>query len=35
VYHLGASLKDLGQTWFAFSRFDRAAAGMLERLGRG
>jgi hypothetical protein len=32
VYHLGASLKDLGKKWFAFSRFDHAAAGMLERL---
>ena len=22
VYHLGASLKDLGKKWFAFSKFD-------------
>lgn len=32
VYHLGASLKDLGKKWVAFSRFDRAVAGMLDRL---
>lgn len=32
VYHLGASLKDLGKKWFAFPRFDRAAASMLDRL---
>jgi hypothetical protein len=35
VYHFGASLKDLGRKWFAFSRFDRAAAGMLDRLATG
>jgi hypothetical protein len=23
VYHLGASLKDLGKKWFAFSKLDR------------
>ncbi|MEK6816375.1 MAG: ORF6N domain-containing protein [Nanoarchaeota archaeon] len=33
VYHLGASLKDLGKRWFAFSRFDREAFSLLERLG--
>jgi len=32
VYHFGASLKDLGKKWFAFSRFDMGALGMLERL---
>lgn len=31
VYHFGASLKDLGKKWFAFSRFD---VGALEMLGR-
>ena len=31
VYHLGASLKDLGKKWFAFSKFD---VGALEMLGR-
>ena len=33
VYHFGASLKDLGKKWFAFSRFDLEALGMLGRLG--
>ena len=32
VYHIGASLKDLGKKWFAFSRFEKEAAGILERL---
>ena len=32
VYHFGASLKDLGKKWFAFSRFDIEILGMLERL---
>jgi len=32
VYHIGASLKDLGKRWFAFSRFDRGALEMLNRL---
>jgi len=27
VYHLGASLKDLGKKWFAFSRLDKASVG--------
>ncbi len=35
LYHLGASLKDLGKKWFAFSRFEHGAVEMLERLGRG
>lgn len=35
VYHLGASLKDLGKKWFAFSRFDKEAVRMLERLAAG
>ncbi len=33
VYHLGASLKDLGKRWFAFSRFDREAFKLMDRLG--
>lgn len=33
VYHIGASLKDLGKKWFAFSKFDRAALEILGRLG--
>ncbi|MDD5450822.1 MAG: ORF6N domain-containing protein [Desulfovibrionales bacterium] len=32
VYHFGASLKDLGKKWFAFSRFDKDAFTLLERL---
>ena len=32
VYHLGASLKDLGKKWFAFSKFDKDALHMLGRL---
>jgi len=32
VYHFGASLKDLGKKWFAFSRFELKVLGMLERL---
>lgn len=27
IYHLGASLKDLGKRWFAFSRLDRNSVG--------
>lgn len=33
VFHIGASLKDLGKKWFAFSRFDVGCFGLLERLG--
>jgi hypothetical protein len=32
VYHIGASLKDLGKKWFAFSKMDRESVGVLERL---
>ena len=32
VYHFGASLKDLGKKWFAFSRFDKEAVKLLNRL---
>jgi hypothetical protein len=31
-YHIGASLKDLGKKWFAFSKFDKDSFGLLERL---
>jgi len=34
VYHVGASLKDLGKKWFAFSRMDAQSLGILERLSR-
>ena len=32
VYHFGASLKDLGKKWFAFSRMDIGAVEMLMKL---
>lgn len=32
VYHFGASLKDLGKKWFAFSKMDKTAFGLLENL---
>jgi hypothetical protein len=32
VYHLGASLKDLGKKWFAFSKFDIEVFTLLDRL---
>lgn len=32
VYHIGASLKDLGQKWFAFSKFEKDALELLEKL---
>jgi hypothetical protein len=36
VYHFGASLKDLGKKWFAFSKMDIGVGEMLKRLeGRG
>ena len=33
VYHIGASLKDLGKKWFAFSKFDKEALRLMEKLG--
>lgn len=33
VYHFGASLKDLGRKWFAFSKFDKEVFTLLDRLG--
>lgn len=32
IYHFGASLKDLGKKWFAFSRFDKGALEMITKL---
>ncbi len=32
VYHIGASLKDLGKKWFAFSKMDNASVAILEKL---
>ncbi len=35
IYQVGASLKDLGKKWFAFSKFEKGAVQMLEKLGEG
>ncbi len=36
VYHLGASLKDLGKKWFAFSLIEKNAISLMEQLeGKG
>jgi hypothetical protein len=32
IYHFGASLKDLGKKWFAFSKFDMEAVEILNKL---
>jgi hypothetical protein len=32
AYHIGASLKDLGKKWFAFSRMDAKSLAILKRL---
>ncbi|MCK9337609.1 MAG: ORF6N domain-containing protein [Arcobacteraceae bacterium] len=32
IYHIGASLKDLGKKWFAFSKFEMGSFDILERL---
>ena len=32
VYHFGASLKDLGKKWFAFSKFDKEAVKLLQKV---
>jgi hypothetical protein len=32
LYHLGASLKDLGKKWFAFSRLDSLVNQVLDQL---
>ena len=32
VYHIGASLKDLGKKWFAFSKIDLDATEMIKKL---
>jgi len=34
VYHLGASLKDLGRKWFAFSKLEMGALNLLDNLKR-
>ena len=32
VYHIGASLKDLGKKWFAFSKLDKSSLNILGKL---
>ena len=32
VYHIGASLKDLGKKWFAFSKFEKDGFKLIEKL---
>lgn len=32
IYHIGASMKDLGKKWFAFSKFEIEALEVLEKL---
>lgn len=32
VYHFGASLKDLGKKWFAFSKMEMTAEEILSKL---
>ena len=32
IYHIGASLKDVGKKWFAFSKFESSALEMLGKL---
>jgi hypothetical protein len=34
VYHFGASLIDLGNKWFAFSKFDKKALEILDKLNK-
>lgn len=35
LYHFGASLKDLGKKWFAFSRMDSMTNDVLQKLKKG
>jgi len=34
IYHIGASLKDLGKKWFAFSKMGVGAVEMLAKLDK-
>jgi hypothetical protein len=34
VYHIGASLKDLGKKWFAFSKMEMSAGSLLGDIDR-
>ena len=35
LYHIGASIKDLGKRWFAFSRMDSLVEDVMGKLGTG
>jgi hypothetical protein len=35
LYHIGASIKDLGKKWFAFSRMDSLVGEVLLRIAKG
>ena len=32
IYHIGASLKDLGKKWFAFSLLEKESFGLMDRV---
>jgi hypothetical protein len=32
IFHIGASLKDLGKRWFGFSKFDKNSINLIQRL---
>ncbi len=32
LYHIGASLKDLGKKWFAFSKMDTEVVTLLDKI---
>ena len=32
IYHIGASLKDLGKKWFAFSKFEQSSFGLMRQI---
>lgn len=34
IYHIGASLKDLGKKWFAFSKFEKGVLEILSKLNK-
>ena len=34
LYHFGASLKDLGKKWFAFSKMDTASLVIMKKINK-
>jgi hypothetical protein len=32
IFHIGATLKDLGKRWFGFSKFERNSFDLIQRL---